>query len=119
MTKRLTVENDQSGTLVVQVDPVANAAYVRLTGSPIFETREVNDWTLVDLDKTGELVGIEILGLTSPIPVETLEADFQLSSETAGLLKTVARSIGGIWSHGVTPDSVRVLGNPILRQVQA
>lgn len=100
--------------LVVQVDPAANAAYLRISDSSIAKTEELNDWTLVDLDPAGKLVGVEILGLSSPIPLTELQSKFGLSEQAADLIGKLKHSIAGIWSHGVSPDTVRTLPAPIL-----
>lgn len=46
----------------VRVDQQADAVYLDLTGREIESSEEVSDGIILDYDKTGHLVGIEILG---------------------------------------------------------
>ncbi len=114
MSKEQLQRNREPHVLVVQVDPAANAAYLRLSDSPIAKTEELNDWVLVDVDATGGVVGVELLGLTSAIPLKELQSEYGLSAEAADLIEKLKHSIAGIWSHGSAPDTVRRLPAPVL-----
>lgn len=50
-------------------DPEADAAYVRLapTGTRIESTREVEPGLILDLDREGRLVGIEVLNVRARV----------------------------------------------------
>lgn len=45
----------------VRIDQQADAVYLDLTGREIESSEEVSDGIILDYDKTGHLVGIEIL----------------------------------------------------------
>ena len=47
--------------MLVRVDREADAIYLELTSVPIEESEEVADGVVLDYDKDGNLVGIEIL----------------------------------------------------------
>ncbi len=42
-------------------DTTIDAKYVSLKGGKIFETKPLKDWLILDLNKKGEILGIEIL----------------------------------------------------------
>ena len=47
--------------LVVDFDPVGRALYVRVRSGRVHSTREEADGVHVDLDRTGRLLGVEVL----------------------------------------------------------
>ena len=51
--------------MLVRVDREADAVYLELTSAPIEESKEVADGVVLDYDKGGNLVGIEILDASS------------------------------------------------------
>lgn len=48
-------------------DPEADAMYVQIAprGTPVTETREVEDGVMLDFDETGHLIGIEVLAVST------------------------------------------------------
>ena len=46
---------------LAQYDPQSNAMYVHLSSRKAWETMEVNQHLNMDLDKTGHIVGVELL----------------------------------------------------------
>lgn len=46
--------------------------YIYLKKEKVFETKEITDDTIVDLDKNGNVIGIEILSASKRIPIEKL-----------------------------------------------
>lgn len=50
----------------MRTDPETGASYFRLTDAEIMGTRHVSDLIMVDLDKTGEPVGVEFAGSSLP-----------------------------------------------------
>ncbi|WP_414039128.1 DUF2283 domain-containing protein [Acidithiobacillus sp. M4-SHS-6] len=48
--------------MLVRVDREADAVYLELTSVPIQESEEVADGIILDYDKDGNIVGVEILG---------------------------------------------------------
>jgi uncharacterized protein YuzE len=47
----------------IEIDEWADAAYARVTETPVARTEEVADGIVVDLDAKDEMVGVEVLGL--------------------------------------------------------
>jgi uncharacterized protein YuzE len=65
----------------VTYDPDADAMYVRLTNEKFSKTKIIDNNTILDLDKNGEVIGIELLFVSRRLPkdffsrvvVETLQ----------------------------------------------
>ena len=65
----------------VTYDPDADAMYVRLTNEKFSKTKIIDNNTILDLDKKGEVIGIELLFVSRRLPkdffsrvvVETLQ----------------------------------------------
>jgi uncharacterized protein YuzE len=56
----------------ITFDKKADAVYIYLKKKKVFETKEITDDTIVDLDKDGNVIGIEILSASKRISVEEL-----------------------------------------------
>jgi uncharacterized protein YuzE len=56
----------------ITFDKQADAMYIYLQKKKVFETKEITDDTLVDLDRDGNVIGIELLSASKRIPVEKL-----------------------------------------------
>lgn len=52
----------------IQYDKIADAMYVYLKKGKIFKTVKMKDRLIVDVDKEGKIIGLEILGVSSQIP---------------------------------------------------
>lgn len=52
----------------IQYDKIADAMYVYLKKGRIFKTIKMKDRLIVDVDKAGKIIGLEILGVSSQIP---------------------------------------------------
>jgi uncharacterized protein YuzE len=48
----------------LHIDPEADALYLRLTDAPVEESEETAPGVVLDYDARGEVVGIEVLGLS-------------------------------------------------------
>lgn len=60
----------------LHVDVIADALYLTLTDAKIVETGEVCPGVILDFDEHGDVIGIEVLGLSvrkPPIDVRTFE----------------------------------------------
>lgn len=55
-------------TMHVQYDPSVDAMYIRLTDGEYEESIEAQPGVLLDVDKSGTVVGIELLGVSERIP---------------------------------------------------
>ncbi len=49
--------------MIVEYDPEADAAYIRLTERPVARTEEESDVCVIDLDAACQIVGIELLSV--------------------------------------------------------
>ena len=64
----------------MQYDEKADALYLRLDDSSIVESEEVRPGIVLDLNGSGEVAGIEVLGLKRRVPSADLK---QLTFEVA------------------------------------
>lgn len=64
----------------LKVDPASDALYFRLDESPIIESEEVQPGVVLDFNAEGQVVGVEILNLSSRVAPEQLRT---LQFETA------------------------------------
>jgi uncharacterized protein YuzE len=55
------------------VDHKNDALYFRLDESAIVDSEEIKPGVILDYDANGNVVGIEILGLSNRVPVEMLK----------------------------------------------
>jgi uncharacterized protein YuzE len=53
-------------------DKKADAMYIYLKEEKVFRTEDITSDTIVDYDKDGDVVGIEILSASKKIPMEEL-----------------------------------------------
>lgn len=53
-------------------DEDANALYLRLNSEQIVESEEVQPNIVLDFDRNGQVIGIEILRVTDRVPIEEL-----------------------------------------------
>jgi uncharacterized protein YuzE len=81
-----------------EYDQTADALYVRLVeGAMVAGTVEVDRGTLVDVDESGQALGIEIIRPSRPVPVEEIADRFDLDSEQRGALV-------GIWGPRLSQE---------------
>ncbi|WP_054952660.1 DUF2283 domain-containing protein [Flaviflexus massiliensis] len=71
----------------LSIDNISDVAYIELSSETIVETRELNDWVYVDLDRFDRVRGIELLALDQPIPIHDLEQEFHIDSGVLTELK--------------------------------
>ncbi|MFP4548179.1 MAG: DUF2283 domain-containing protein [Fidelibacterota bacterium] len=58
----------------VKVDKENDALYFRIDENSIIESEEVRPGVILDFDKNGNVVGIELLGIKKIIPEEELSS---------------------------------------------
>lgn len=58
----------KQGGIVATYDAEADAAYFRLKKGSVSRTVKLQDWLLVDIDKKGGLLGVEMLFVSHRIP---------------------------------------------------
>lgn len=56
----------------LRIDKENDALYLRLDETEIAESEEVQPGVILDFDQKGQVVGIEILGLSMRVPPERL-----------------------------------------------
>lgn len=56
----------------ITYDKVANAAYMTLRKGKVAKTVEMSDSVIIDLDRKGNLLGIEMLDASNQLPREGL-----------------------------------------------
>ena len=59
-------------TVKVEYDPVVDAAYIRISHEDIIETEEVSQGIMLDFDKDGRIVGLEVLDARAHLPKDLL-----------------------------------------------
>lgn len=59
-------------------DPEADALYLKIGTAEIDRTDEVAPNVMIDLDSSGDLVGIEVLGVSQRPGAEPFKIDFEL-----------------------------------------
>ena len=52
----------------VTYDPDADAMYIKLTNEKFSKTKVIDDNTILDLDKNGNVIGIELLFVSKHLP---------------------------------------------------
>jgi uncharacterized protein YuzE len=88
--------------LQVKIDVDADAAYIRLRRAPVARTErfEGSEAVLVDRDSGGQLIGVEILGLsTTGIPIGSLAATFGF---TEHLIQQFKEANEMLWRAGMS-----------------
>lgn len=57
-----------------EYDPDANAAYIRFSSEAILESEEVSAGIVLDYDREGHIVGMEVLDARENLPPAMLKA---------------------------------------------
>lgn len=70
----------------VKLDCDAGAAYLRLSTNSVARTVEFSDDINVDLDAMGVVVGVELLDLMIPIPMDALASQYHVHSASIRIL---------------------------------
>jgi uncharacterized protein YuzE len=56
----------------IELDPLADAAYVRVTDHPVARTKELDSQRILDYDAQGEIVGLEFLAISQEVDLAGL-----------------------------------------------
>ena len=56
----------------ITFDKKADAMYIYLQTKKVFKTKQVTNDTIVDMDKEGNVIGIELLFVSKRMPIENL-----------------------------------------------
>ena len=60
-------------TIRMHYDPKADAAYLRFSEQPVVESEEVSEGIMLDYDRDGRIVGLEVLNARANLPAAALE----------------------------------------------
>ncbi|MBS3137509.1 DUF2283 domain-containing protein [Candidatus Woesearchaeota archaeon] len=61
----------------ITFDKKANAMYIEFRKGEFSKNKKVDDFTIIDFDKDGNMLGIELLDITKRIPYKSL-SDVQM-----------------------------------------
>jgi uncharacterized protein YuzE len=92
--------------ITIEVDSVANAAYVRLSRDAAVKTITHGDAINIDLDEFGIVVGIEVLDLAAEIPFGALTSQYHVDSAQMKLLRSTCPTITGFAAQFHTDGSL-------------
>lgn len=56
----------------INYDKEADAVYIGFRKGEFAKNKKINDFTIIDLDKEGNILGIELLEVSKRIPIESL-----------------------------------------------
>lgn len=105
----------------VKLDLDTGAAYLRSSAESVARTVEFSEVILVDLDTMGVVVGVELLDLMTPIPMDDLASKHHIHSESIRILTAAIEgqrdAAGTASSEGSQPSRVSfgtVTGRPEL-----
>ncbi len=57
----------------LEYDPVADAAYIRFSSEPVLESEEVSQGIVLDDDRAGHIVGMEVMNARTNLPATVLD----------------------------------------------
>jgi uncharacterized protein YuzE len=79
----------------ITMDLDAEAVYVRVHAGPVASTKpwDEAESIIIDRDASGHLVGIEVLGLSTEIPIDELSNAFDFSETVIRALKELQESM--------------------------
>lgn len=75
----------------LKYDLHAQALYVRLTDHPVARTHELGDNANVDLDATGGVVGVEVISIAHPWPIDEFLATYDIPASEAAQFRAYFR----------------------------
>lgn len=56
----------------ISYDKEADAMYIEFRKGEFAKNKKIDDFTIIDLDKDGKMLGIELLEVSTRIPIESL-----------------------------------------------
>lgn len=62
----------------ITYDKLADAMYIYFHKGKVFKTVEMKDSVIVDLDKKGNVVGIEVLGISSQVSEKQIKSSIKI-----------------------------------------
>jgi uncharacterized protein YuzE len=74
--------------ITIEVDPAYSTAYVTLTKGQVARTVALTDSLNLDLDSEGRVLGLELLELTTKMPIDRLIDEYHLNPTLVNQLAT-------------------------------
>ncbi len=71
----------------LKYDLNVGALYIKLSDHAVARTRSIDDNTSVDLDDAGGVVGIEVISIAHPWPIEAVLSSFSILPTDAAQLR--------------------------------
>ena len=56
----------------ISYDKEADAMYIEFQKGEFVRNKKIDDFTIIDIDKNGNILGIELLDVSNRIPIESL-----------------------------------------------
>ena len=56
----------------ISYDKEADAMYIEFRKAELFKNKKIDDFTIIDLDIDGNILGIELINVSKRIPLESL-----------------------------------------------
>ncbi len=75
--------------MIFSYDHDADALYIEMADAPVARTRQFDEGTIVDLDESGKVVGIEVLRPARDWPLEQIKASFRLDKSATAILDSL------------------------------
>ena len=84
-------------------DQHADALYIRLREGDVARTDEIDDLTFVDVDASGDLLGIEVLHPARAVPTQAIFQQYNIQGSIRRLLEQMFPKFGvGGFSSRIT-----------------
>jgi uncharacterized protein YuzE len=66
------------GNAMLRIDAEADAAYVEFRHAPAARTEQLSDQLIVDYDKSGAVIGVEILDVSEGVDLDGLSPELEM-----------------------------------------
>jgi uncharacterized protein YuzE len=91
----------------LKYDLNVGALYIGLSDRAVARTRAVDDNTCIDLDENGAVVGIEVIAIGHPWPLEDVLRDYSIAAAAAAQLRAYFRPSPPVTVRGSLPDTTQ------------
>ena len=75
--------------MIFSYDNDSDALYIEIADSPVVKTQQFDEGTIVDLDVSDQVVGIEVLQPARDWPLEEIKASFHLGTDNTATLDSM------------------------------
>ena len=80
----------------LEYDADSNALYIRLKRGKVAESEPISDNLILDLNRKGEIIGVEVLG-PKPIDVKVFPSSKSHHEKTSSSTRQL--KLGGVWEQ--------------------